>query len=238
MPYKRKYVKKRRKPTKKKRKRPNRSRQSSISVPGVIMPDSAYATLKFQGQYVAEPTNPPDANPHTFNMQWSGNSVYKPDVSFTPSTGQPGGFDQWMKFFLRFEVIKSSIVLNVTNCKNANTVSSPFRMNLTSHNTTNFFSFDNAAEQRYSKTITVGEDRNANSVRTMRATMSTRKAIGRTTADEDYQGSLSASPAIQWYWQAQCEGLATPFPPLTNLAFAVVVNITYYVKFSKRQFIV
>lgn len=210
---------------KKHRKRRKRNRQrSSVRIPGLIMPDTAYVKLRYNNEYRFEST----LDNHRF--VFVGNGVYDPDL--TLSTARPGGFDQWMAFYDSYEVIGSRITLKCTNM-----IARPFIITLIPKNFNSSTGINSILEQRYSKYRIMGVPNNSNSTETLSSYMKTRKIIGRQDNSINFLGNITNNPSHAWYWQIEIEGMETAVPPAINLKLVLRVTITFDVKFSNRNLV-
>lgn len=216
----------RRRKYRRRRKKRHRKRSTQIlRVPGVIMPDSAIVTLKFNNNYVEAPGD----DDQTFNLV--GNGLFDPDL--TKSAGRPGGFSQWLAFFEKYEVISSHCYIQITNF-----VNNPMRISLTPKLEPTFTGTISSQEQRYVKSMTVGIPNNSTSTRSLSSSMNTRKLYGRNTDSVNFLGSSTSNPANLWYWQFNALGMKTTSSPDTDLSYSFMTTISYRVKFSKRLYVI
>ncbi len=207
-----------------KRKRKRRKRGSVIRVPGLIMCDTAYTTLRYSQNFIVIGVASVE------HLTFAGNGLADPGL--THSSQQPGGFSQWMAFFERYEVISSKFSLKATNL-----ISRPYCLTLTPKNINTSTGADSTIEQRYSRNKIVGNIANASSTRSMYNKMNTRKLVGRPVSSVNFTGSSTMNPTAEWYWKVVMDSIE-PDPgggiPLVNTDIRVA--ITYYVKFSKRNY--
>lgn len=210
MPYKRSYRKNRKNPRKK---------MQILRVPGTIMTDTAYVTLKWQEQSIESPAAT------TLRVDLIGNGLTDPTVG--GSSGTPSGFTEWLGFFRNYEIVYSKVFVSITNFQDA-----PMRCSIQPKIIAGG-SVVNAGEQRYNKQFTVGIPDNATSTRSMSSSMNTRKLFGRSVDDQNFLGTVSANPMASWFWVLAFEMIG-PSPPQLN--FSLLANISFRVKFSDRIF--
>lgn len=211
MPYKRGYKKNRRR----KKQNPN-----YVRVPGTIMPDTAYVSLRYQEQLVHKPVEVDEL------ISFYGNALFDPDL--TAGSGQPAGFPQWMGFFFKYQVVYSKIQVTVTNF-----IDQPMRISVQPKFTTGGSTI-NSGEQRYNRQMTIGVPENAQSTRTMTNSMNTRKLFGSSVAEQSYEGTISTNPTTTWVWSIRASAIGIPL--LQDLNYSLTVKILYRVKFSERRF--
>lgn len=217
--------KKRKQSRSRSRSRRRRRSMASVSIPGVMMPDTCYTTLVFHSTYIG-PIIAGDTDLYNF----AGNGLTFPDLGVS-ATQTPGGFDQFMQFYQKYEVIWSSISFTITNESDVN----PFRITLVPQEVLTPPGITTASEQRYTKEMTVGVATNSNSTRTIRGLMNTRKMKGRSTADQKFLGTLIANPVELWYWQVYIKGLRVYVDSNEDIIFSCRVKLRYRVKFSERE---
>lgn len=164
------------------------------------------------------------------NQQYSGNSLFDPDVSGVGS--QPYWFDQWAAMYGKYRVVKSRIELELVNTGSVHvdvclvpTVGSPTDT-----------SIYNISEWKYARKVPLAINTGGPSVRNVTMTMKTEKVFGLSKTqmfDEDgYAADYTTNPAFRWYWQvfAQTVGGLTTTPAVT-----IGVRVTYYaIMFAPR----
>lgn len=72
-------------------------------------------------------------------------------------------------------------------------------------------------------------------IQTFNKSMSSRKLIGRTIADQNFTALIANVPAHAWYWHVMLIGLEAPAPPATDLNFSLQVYMTYKVRYFERR---
>lgn len=216
MPYKKRYRKRRRS------KRKRRRNRSIMRVPGLLIPDTTYVTLKYQTSVTL------NAGDNFQNFVFSGNGIFNPGLSV--DNGVPAGFPEWMSFYNFYQVNSSSIKVLTTNL-----VNNEAKMLIIPKNVSGISTMGVSEEQPYSTTIILARPSSGKGSRTLRKSMSTRKIIGRSINDLSYVGGVASNPIDQWYWHVQYLGLELPDSPTTDLEFSQTVHIIYRIRLFDRR---
>lgn len=161
---------------------------------------------------------------------FSGNSCFDPDVTGTGH--QPYFFDQWTAFYADYTTLGSRI--KVTPVDTVPTPSGKVITVVPSDGKAAFggTDIDRIVEQPYAKTKMYQASSNMLSITSY---MSTGKIYGlrkdRVNTDSIFIASTGASPVGEWYWHVGMNPCATS----SNASVELLVEITYYVKFSSRN---
>ncbi len=217
MPYKRKYRKRR-----KYRKKRKRRKLSILRVPGLLIPDTTYVKLKYLHISLVLPTA------SLVQQVYSGSGLFNPGLGL--DSGQPGGFPQWQAFYIRNQVISSSISIEILNLE-----ANEAQVTLLPSNVIGASIVEVNMENRYCKNKILGRPSNARSIMKMYNKMGSRKIVGRSIDSVNYTGSISSNPADDWFWHIGFQGLEPANPPTTDLSFNMTVQITYVCKFFERR---
>ncbi len=210
---------------KRKRKRRKKNQISSVRIPGIIMPDTAYVKLRFSNSYLRVVSGTT-----VDQLTFVGNGLFDPDL--TLSSGQFGGYSQWMSFFDKYEIVGSRMSIQLVNL-----ASRPFYCTLSPKNISSTSGINSSIEQRYTKRRTIGNIANANAQKSISSYMNTKKLIGRHVSSVNFTGTLTSNPFHQWYWQVTCESVEPlPAAGIPAIHYDIRVVITMDVKFSQRQF--
>lgn len=161
---------------------------------------------------------------------FSGNSCFDPDVSGTGH--QPYFFDQWAQFYADYTTLGSRIKISPVDA-----APTPVGKVITIVPSDGKVAFvtgdqDRIVEQPYAKTKLYQASSN---MVTMTSYMSTGKIYGlrkdRVNTDSIFIASTGASPTGEWYWHI---GMS-PCQTADSCSVQMLVEITYYVKFSSRN---
>jgi hypothetical protein len=150
------------------------------------------------------------------------NDVYDPNV--TGVGAQPLGFDQWCGLYQRFEVLKSTILVEFTNSDATDNVRVAIVPTISSSSP----SLINASTMARSKYGIMGGIGGI-SFKRLVCTVSPRALIGRNTNSVNYTGSSTASPASLVYWHVLAASMTS-----TTLNTVQSTEVTYTVKFYDR----
>lgn len=161
---------------------------------------------------------------------FSGNSCFDPDVTGTGH--QPYWFDQWAAFYADYTTLGSRV--KITPCDQQPTAQGKVITLVPSDGKAAFGSSntDLIIEQPYAKTMVYQASSN---LPQMTSYMSTGKIYGlrkdRVNTDSIFIASTGSSPTGEWYWHIGMNPMAST----TNVSVELLVEITYYVKFSSRN---
>ncbi len=163
-----------------------------------------------------------DYDTHIFSM----NGCFDPDI--TGVGHQPMGFDQWGALFTQYRVYASMIRILCANDATAQNTSYILGT-YPSNSGTTVATLEAALEQPRMKKALVTPGRGepgivSNYVRTVDL------AGGTLGAENQYRGTLSANPTIQFRWHI----FGGTLDVTTNIDVTFVVEIEYYVEFSQR----
>lgn len=213
--FRRKYGKRRRFRFKKKARR-NRMAVARIrQVSG--MPDVLKTRLRY-----SEQINLSSATIQT--QTFALNGAYDPNI--TGVGHQPNGFDQFMNFYLEYEVKASKLIMLCSN----NSIVEYTIVAYPGTDSTAVSSSAAASEQPYSRQRIIADHRGNNRL-TFSNYMGVRKLEGRTTASVNFVGTASSNPAATRYWHI----VAEPQDNTETLNAYLRVQIIYYIKFFKRK---
>ncbi len=185
----------------------------------IATPDTMYVKLKYFNPVILS------GGTSAGNI-YRGNSVFDPSESGATNT-QPGGFDQWALMYQNYQVLASSVKLQLTNL-----AVEPCRVLLVPTYSIGNPGINDGSQQPYAKLRNIGSI-NGNSSITIKSFMRTKKIIGRGITDLDYTATVNTNPAEQYYWHIRASSLT-----LNNLDLDGQVQIIYYVKFFNRQLMV
>ena len=209
----RKYNNRRRRRRRRKRKS---GRMSYNIIPSTLLPDTTYVKLKYfdPALFVGD----------TFASQiYRGNSAFDPDQS-SGTTTQPSGFDQYAQMYSHYEVIGSSIKVQLCNLS-----AEPARIMLIPTLSETGVLARQAYTNPYGKVKVIGGV-NGNSITNLSSYMKTKKIFGRSTNSVNYSAPVGANPSSQWYWHLKVESLT-----VNDIDLDGNVILTYFVKFWQRK---
>ncbi len=225
MPYTRKTTTVRRRPYKKRKYAKKKTKKYNNGITFLklrsvsLLPDQMYVKLRYVESISKS------------GLNWSHvltlNGLYDPNIS--GSGHQPMGFDQWISFYARYEVLGSSMNATVLN-----DTSVSFRASLYPSTSSTPLSAGDAREQPYALTRYVGHAAGGNGMVIFKKYMSMRKLEGRNTDSVNYTGNSAANPTDTNYWilnAAALDGVSM------TTAF-LDINLVYYVKFYDRHSLV
>jgi len=203
-----------------------RYRTTVSRVPGPLgVADQTLVALKYSQQISIGATAGALAT-HIF----SGNSCFDPDVTGTGH--QPFFFDQWAAFYADYTTLGSRV--KITPCDQAPTAQGKVITLVPSDGKAVFTTSDQntIVEQPYAKTMVYQASSN---LPHLTSYMSTGKIYGlrkdRVNTDSIFIASTGSSPTGEWYWHIGMNPLAGT----ANVTIELLVEITYYVKFSSRN---
>jgi hypothetical protein len=147
------------------------------------------------------------------------NGLYDPDV--THAGHQPLGFDQWMAFYARYEVVKSTYKVSIVNASSI-PIGIAFYPSLSS----SFLSYEETGEQTFSRREIVSAKGGIDKAVLVSSAVP-RKFVGRSTESVNYTGSASGNPSIVLYWQQVVESLdgSTAVDAYTETTIDYVVKL-------------
>jgi hypothetical protein len=186
----------------------------------LVVPDSTVCKIKWTSA-----TNPTPAI--IINQSFVMNGVYDPDLTAPVST-QPVGFDEWMGFYERYEVLGCLIEATVYNNSTSGLpIVHAMMPSMDQTPPTNPFIMMQQAH------AVDGVSSGANGVPCCVLTkyMDVKAFIGRTTASINYTGSDSTNPANRTYFHVQSE--SADFSRTIDIT--VQVEMTFDVRFYKRR---
>lgn len=162
---------------------------------------------------------------------YRGNSLFDPDL--TGTGGQPYLFDQWSALYNNYRVHGCKVRFEMTG--NGGGVFNCVRMGITPSTQSSTFGASGQEliqEQPRSKwrmwnmgAASVGQG-------IVKHYISTRQAIGLNKAgesDQDYQATVTANPAKQWYFHCWCYT-----PDGNTIAASSSITLTYFAEFYNR----
>lgn len=193
---------------------------SRIRFRDTIMPDRFYTRLNYDfNNYQLM------ASSSSGTLLIAGNSCFDPDK--TGVGHQPLGFDQFVGFYNRYRVHKSSITVELINTTlSCHIVCTPTTTSIYPATVTD------ALESPYTMSMPI-----SSSVFKMVKTraISTKKIWGMQsiTQDDLYQALYSADPARLWLWKIQSES----FDGATSMSLRVNIKVAYEVEFFERAVI-
>ncbi len=152
------------------------------------------------------------------------NDLVDPGTGLTGS--QPVGFDQWMLFYSRFEVIASRIRLQAYG--EGDTTGSTFTL-YPSIGVTPVSAFA-SKQQPYGQVKNMAGAATGNQYGQMISYLKTRTFEGRSVTSIDYTGTKTLSPENTRYWIIS----AFAFDGVSTFTLNMDIHVTYYVKFYNR----
>lgn len=210
--------------------KPNRYRRTKVSIPNRIISDLTFVKLKDSLVYITPQGTTPLVDEVSYiNFYVSGSDIYDWALSLGPpyNDTQPTGFNEWMQFYGRFIVHKSSIRVTPLFWNNTSGgTTPPFQITVTPVTVTTLSSatlqFDEQPYARFKinnavlplRSATTGSITAANtgSQQPMFVynSMMTKKMLGvKDLVDEpDVQGTVNNSPDTQFYWNIEIKSLA------------------------------
>lgn len=191
-----------------------------------LLPDTLYIKMPWTTYYQFTGTN------YSNNM-FRANSVYDPDYT-SVTNNQPPLFDDISNMYQNYQVVASKCKVTFIN-----SASLPATVYVypTTQTTDNNFTGDGTYKienQQYAKHALVAGGLGSKNTVTISSFMSTSKVFGysKNAADDiGFMATGSGNPAQQWYWSVGAYDYSTIDTPLNILA---KVQLTYYVKWSKR----
>ncbi len=213
-----KYYRKRRYPYYRRR-RNARNKLTVYKFPGVSsVPDMLITKLKYSDQLTLGNNVTP-----SFTNVFTLNGLF--DVDITNVGHQPMGFDQFMRFYDRYEVRASKIMVQITNQEVIETTVSVYP----SETITPAAGINDAVEQNYGKNITIASNESGGT-KILRNYMTIRKLEGRQINSANFTGTATSNPTSTRYWILQGSSIDG-----NNIDIALHLNLIYYVRFYKRR---
>lgn len=161
-------------------------------------------------------------------QKFRGNDLYDPNV--TGTGGQPEGFDEHMRFYEKFFVLGSEVV--VTLCSVGTTApTQAFEAVLVSTASgVSFTSTENASAAPFSKwAVNQGL---SNDAKTLRMSMDTARIegvpISKIRDEDNYSGSASASPVSQFDWQLLTQSVDRASTTPIYAKFEITYDVEFY----------
>lgn len=183
----------------------------------LVIADSVFVRLAVNDVVVRAPGAILDA------YTYSQNGAFDPNV--TGGGIQPAGFDQYSGFYGYYQVLASSISVQIIN----NTASTSMVACLYPSNVATTLSYTNSVSLPYSRRSAIGALGSVN-IKSIVNYITTKKLVGREVSSVNYAAPVTAQPAAQTYWQLS----ARAADGATNLSYTIQTHIVYTIKFYYR----